>query len=309
MQSLLDLASRKYYEGNPILSDVEFDFLADRYNYSSVGYTVTDAYPHAYRMYSLQKWKCEDVASDMSGWICTPKFDGAAVSLLYVGGELHIALTRGDGIQGKDITKNIKCLVPATINLPGIVQLTGEVVAPKSIKNARNYAAGALGLKDPTEFRDRDLTFVAYDLLSNTSPYSNWSTAMKFLSEQGIETAYTLNNPERFPQDGDVWRLDNYKQYNEMGYTSHHPKGAFAVKEEQKPVVTTLREVTWQLGKSGVVSPVGHFDPIEIGGATIRKATLHNIEYIRSLGLQIDCKIGVIRSGEIIPRIVGRYDN
>ena len=94
-----------------------------------------------------------------------------------------------------------------------------------------------------------------------------------------------------------------------MGYTSHHPKGAFAVKEEQKPIVTTLREVSWQLGKSGVVSPVGHFDPIEIGGATIRKATLHNIEYIRSLGLQIDCKIGVIRSGEIIPRIVGRYDN
>ena len=94
-----------------------------------------------------------------------------------------------------------------------------------------------------------------------------------------------------------------------MGYTSHHPRGSFAVKEAAKPVVTTLREVTWQLGKSGVVSPVGHCDPIEIGGATIRKATLHNMEYIRNLGLEIESKILVVRSGEIIPRIVGRYDD
>ena len=94
-----------------------------------------------------------------------------------------------------------------------------------------------------------------------------------------------------------------------MGYTSHHPRGAFALKEQQKGVESTLRKVEWQVGKSGVVSPVGIIDPIEIGDATITRATLHNIEYIRSLNLEIGCRVEVIRSGEIIPRILRRVDD
>jgi DNA ligase (NAD+) len=309
MKSFLDHASRNYYSGTPIITDEEFDFLAKQYNYTSVGYAVTDAYPHAYRMYSLQKFLSEDVPSDLSGWIESPKFDGAAVSILYINGELQLALTRGDGIEGKDITENIKWLVPTYIKHPGITQVTGEVCAYKSVKNARNYAAGALGLKDPMEFGERDLTFIAYDLFTDATPYSTWTIAMKYLAGQGIDTAYTTVHADMYPHDGVVWRLNNYEQFENMGYTSHHPRGAFAVKEEQIPVRTILRNVTWQLGKSGVVSPVGHFDPIEIGGATIRKATLHNMDYIDALNLELGCAIGVIRSGEIIPRVVGRYDD
>ena len=164
MREFLDLASKLYYEGYPLLSDAEFDLLADKHNYTKVGYEVTDAVPHTYQMYSLQK--CFDITKapiDTLACIVSPKLDGAAVSILYVNGELRLALTRGDGILGRDITDKMKYLVPNHIKYSGLVQITGEVVAPSSIPNARNYASGSLGLKDLEEFKTRNLAFVAYD--------------------------------------------------------------------------------------------------------------------------------------------------
>jgi DNA ligase (NAD+) len=93
-----------------------------------------------------------------------------------------------------------------------------------------------------------------------------------------------------------------------MGYTAHHPRGAFALKEQKKGVVTQLLGVEWQVGKSGVVSPVAILSPIKIGDAVVERATLHNIEYIRGLNLEVGCSVEVIRSGEIIPRILRRID-
>ena len=93
-----------------------------------------------------------------------------------------------------------------------------------------------------------------------------------------------------------------------MGYTAHHPRGAFALKEQKDGVITELLDVVWQVGKSGVVSPVAILSPVEVGDALVSRATLHNIEYIRSLNLEIGCSVEVIRSGEIIPRIVRRVD-
>lgn len=91
-----------------------------------------------------------------------------------------------------------------------------------------------------------------------------------------------------------------------MGHTAHHPRGAFALKQQQQGIVTTLLDVTWQVGKSGVVSPVAILDPIKIGDAAVSRATLHNMEYINALDLEIGCQVEVIRSGEIIPRILKR---
>ena len=93
-----------------------------------------------------------------------------------------------------------------------------------------------------------------------------------------------------------------------MGYTAHHPRGAFALKEQKDWVITELLDVVWQVGKSGVVSPVAILEPVEVGDALVSRATLHNIEYIRALNLEIGCSVEVIRSGEIIPRIVRRVD-
>jgi len=308
MRDFLDKACIDYYEGRPQLTDDEFDLLAEKHQYNKVGYQVTDAVSHTYRMYSLKKcFDLDDAPLAVEECIETPKLDGAAVSLLYVAGFLQLALTRGDGIQGRDITDKMRLLVPDQISMTAMVQITGEVVAPSSIPNARNYAAGSLNLKDSTEFAERssDLRFVAYGQEKVVN--RNYDATLEGLERMGFNTALSFGCTG-YPTDGTVYRLrDNFK-FEEMGHTSNHPRGAFALKEQKQGVETTLLDVVWQLGKSGVVSPVGVLDPIEIGGATVSRATLHNIEYIRDLDLEIGCRVEVIRSGEIIPRIVRRIN-
>lgn len=312
IQEFLDYASKCYYEGNPIISDAEFDVLARHFNYLSVGHIVTDGIAHYYRMYSLQK--CFDIAEaplSVTECLCTPKLDGAAVSILYVNGNLRLALTRGDGKLGRDITQKLKCLVPEIISARGVVQITGEVVAPSDVPNARNFASGSLGLKETDEgleeFKSRPLKFVAYDLQSEEAKFHSYMDTLGFLSEQGFLTVTGFDS-SNYPTDGFVYRLLNNNKYNEAGYTAHHPRGAFALKEQKEGVITTLTNVIWQVGKSGVVSPVAILEPVLIGEALVSRATLHNIEYINGLGLEIGCKVEVIRSGEIIPRILRRVD-
>jgi DNA ligase (NAD+) len=169
-------------------------------------------------------------------------------------------------------------------------------------------AAGSLGLKGLSgvdEFKKRPLVFVAYGQEKVVN--RNYDATLEGLERMGFNTALSFDCTG-YPTDGTVYRLrDNFK-FEEMGHTSNHPRGAFALKEQKQGVETTLVDVVWQLGKSGVVSPVGVLDPIEIGGATVSRATLHNIEYIRDLDLEIGCRVEVIRSGEIIPRIVRRIN-
>jgi DNA ligase (NAD+) len=308
MQHFLEKASAMYYSGTPILSDAEFDALARLYNYDTVGHTVTDGIPHLYKMYSLQKvFDLNAVESSTSPMVRTPKLDGAAVSLQYVNGHIAQALTRGDGNLGRDITLKLEELVPNVISIKGKLQITGEVVAPDTITNARNFAAGSLNLKDLLEFRSRckDLVFVAYDIQG--VEYERLSEAMDHLAQNGFEVI-THFDATGYPTDGEVFRVDNYDAFYRMGYTAHHPRGAFALKEQKDGVITELLDVVWQVGKSGVVSPVAILEPVEVGDALVSRATLHNIEYIRSLNLEIGCSVEVIRSGEIIPRIVRRVD-
>jgi len=306
VKEFLDKACTMYYKGYPILSDDEFDMLADKHQYNAVGYKVTDAVPHTYRMYSLKKcFDLTDAPLSIEDCIETPKLDGAAVSLLYVEGLLQLALTRGDGIQGRDITDKMRLLVPEEISITNLVQITGEVVAPSSVPNARNFASGSLGLNDLEEFATRPLAFVAYG--QERVVNRNYDATLEGLERIGFNTALSFDCTD-YPTDGIVYRLRDNFEFEKMGHTSNHPRGAFALKEQKMGEITTLIDVVWQLGKSGVVSPVGILDPIEIGGATVSRATLHNIEYIRDLDLEIGCQVEVIRSGEIIPRIVRRVE-
>jgi len=305
MKNFLDYASKKYYEGNPVISDAEFDTLSSHFNYKTVGYTVTGGVQHYFPMFSLDNvWSIEDIKLPLIKCVPSPKLDGAAVSCLYVGGKLSLGLTRGDGVTGKDVTNNLATIVPETIPLKGIVQINGEVVVNKSVKNARNVAAGALGLKSVDEFISRNTTFVAYEINSDDLDIRKWSEAMDYVRTKcGIFTVLDTLEISMFPTDGVVYRIDNYEAYRNYGFTSKFPRGAVALKEVQEGVITTLLDVIWQVGKSGVVAPVAILEPIEIGGATVSRATLHNIEYINGLDLEIGCKVKVIRSGEIIPRI------
>ena len=307
LENKLRKASSAYYSGSPIMTDQEFDALARATNFNEVG-AREGRIPHAFRMWSLQKvFEGDKCPFTNKGVIVTPKLDGSAISILYIEGELQRVLTRGDGKCGIDITdkftfKEIDCnLVPQRIDSKEILQVTGEIVAPKSVPNSRNYAAGALNLKDIREFLSRDLAFIAYGL----EPFGKtYMEDMSFLQAGGFDTVID-NDWAQFPHDGTVWRLDNNEKFRDLGYTSHHPRGAFAVKKQHKGVTTTLLDVDWQVGKSGVVSPVAILEPCTIGEATVSRATLHNKSYIEELGLYIGCEVEVIRSGEIIPRIVG----
>ena len=310
LEAYLRLCNQAYVEGNPLIPDEVYDRLVENTQLANeVGHIEVgeQRYTHPYQMYSLQKvFHGEDTEPDWfskHAHIMTTKLDGAAVSLTYIDGELHQALTRGDGKQGLDITDKMRFIVPRYIRLEGLVQITGELVAPKTIPNARNYASGALNLKDVEEFKSRDLTFIAYGV----QPYitDSWLHDMKLLSDTGIESI-TLSDYSMFPNDGKVVRVDSNSIFESLGYTSHHPRVAFALKKRQAGVVTELLDVEWNVGKSGAVSPVAILSPCIIGDAIVSRATLHNIGYIEALGLEIGCNVEVIRSGEIIPRVVRR---
>jgi len=281
MRYFLEKAAVMYYNGSPIISDEEFDALASQYNFQQVGHQVTDGIPHLHKMYSLQKvFNLEDAPIPTAPCVRTPKLDGAAVSLMYINGHLAQALTRGDGNLGRDITLKMEELVPSVIGILDKVQITGEVVAPDTIPNARNFAAGSLNLKDMDEFRTRSkqIKFVAYDIQG--VDYTTLSEAMECLAHFGFNVI-TRFDATGYPTDGEVFRVDNYEAFYEMGFTAHHPRGAFALKEKKEGVTTELLDVVWQVGKSGVVSPVAILRPVEVGDALVSRATLHNIEYIR----------------------------
>ena len=313
LENFLKQAKADYYKGNPTISDEVYDRLEEQLEVDNLAVGTMDEdsgfrYPHMYPMYSLQKIYVGDkdpskIYSEKT--IVTPKLDGAAVSLQYIGGVLTRALTRGDGKEGLDITEKVKHLVPTEIWSTRPKQITGEIVAPKTIPNARNYAAGALNLKDIEKVKQRDLTFVAYGIQPEICP--SWEEDMEMLEDMRFKPA-TSNYLDDFPQDGEVWRVDSNLSFDKMGYTSHHPRGAFALKERQDGVVTKLLDVKWQVGKSGAVSPVAILEPCIIGEATVSRATLHNMAIIESLDLEIGCMVEVIRAGEIIPQIVARVD-
>ena len=310
LENLIKTAKEAYYQGSPIMSDEIFDHLVTMVTEESIGYksSYERRYKHLFPLFSLQKViQNVDSAPDWGGadFITTAKLDGAAISILYGGGEIQKALTRGDGIEGLDITPLIKTLVPNKINYKEVVQISGEVVAPKEIPNARNYAAGALNLKDSKEFVTRDLYFVAHGV----SPYitDNYVSDMRTIADLGFDTAIDSDYTQ-FPHDGIVFRVAKNNDFDAQGYTSHHPRGAYALKKQEVGVVTVLQDVTWQVGKSGAVSPVAHFEPIDIEGATVSKATLHNKSIIEALDLKLGCKIEVVRAGKIIPQVVRRVD-
>ena len=226
----------------------------------------------------------------------------------YINGQLVQALTRGDGKVGKDITDKMKLVVPNKFLFlsNGIVQLTGEVVAPKEIPNARNYAAGALNLKRLDEFACRRIQFVLYGAGPNETP--SWTKEMERYANTGFVTVLE-DVAITYPTDGLVYRLDSYAKHHMQGFTSQHPRGSFALKSDRTASgITRINKVVWQVGKSGRISPVAILEPVQIGDAIVRRATLHNISIIDELNLEIGCEVEVIRSGEIIPRIVRRVN-
>ena len=313
LEQYLNLASRQYYAGNPIITDEQFDRLADSIGYNQVGAKQHgNIERHVYQMYSLQKYYEDEnqikPLEGISNIATSIKLDGAALSLLYVDGNLVRVLTRGDGIEGQVVTDKFldNPIVPQTIPAIGVYQITGEIVAPINIENSRNYAAGALNLKSVEEFKFRALSFFAYGVQPSFT--DTFKQDMNTLKSYGFGVINETDLDKIFPCDGVVFRVNDNKLFYEMGYTAKHPRGAYAKKERAQHVETTLLDVEWQVGKSGKVTPVAILEPIYIGDALVSRATLNNPGFIEMLDLQIGDRVAVIRSGEIIPCILHKVD-
>lgn len=315
MIPFLDQCSAKYYEGNPIISDAQFDRLAEFYKYDKVGHTSVEAKTakHYKQMFSLQKFyedeNKENPLKDYTDISYSPKLDGAAISLLYHKGVLVQALTRGDGIDGQLITDKMYTgkVVPLSIRTnEEYLQVTGEVVAPKAVDNARNYAAGALNLKDLEEFKTRAIVFIAYDCF----PYATdtYDKDMVVLSKLGFRTVKENDLIEVYPTDGIVYRLNKHDEALIRGYTTKYPRFAYARKERQDCVETTIIGVEWNVGRTGRVTPVALLEPTMVDGKMVTRATLNNPGFIEALHICIGDKVAIRLAGMIIPEVVYKID-
>lgn len=318
MQDLQKLLVSAYNEGNPIITDAEYDNLVSN-NSGLEALGAVGNKTHYKRLGSIKKiYEGEaDIPANMLNAVKSPKLDGLALALTYVDGNLVSAATRGDGDSGKDVTEKVlkaqkRLIIPATIQRKNmaIQQIVGELVCPSMFDNARNVVSGAVThLLDPNEFADRadeyGFTFVAYDTSEN---YATYTESMDAISCDGFITVLHLPTAHGFPTDGYVLRLDDNAKVTEMGFTGNYKNGLLAVKTRKDSVATTLLDVIWQVSPKGNVTPVAILDPIAIDGALVSKATLNNPEFLSLLiadkGLGIGSSVGVIRAGEIIPKIV-----
>ena len=318
LKQLIQKHNHSYYDlSAPTISDSEWDQLYDKleamemaqgwYDYDSptiqVGGTAGKV-THPYKLYSLRKvYDSEEVDSWMD--IKLPKIDGTNLTLIYRRGKLKLALTRGNGEQGENVTHLVEFLknAPARINTEyDEVVINGECVTDNYVDNFRNYVSGALGLKDALEFRDRNINFIAHDWLGVEL---NYLARMNIVKNMGFFTVLHERAWD-YPKDGIVYRCDSYAKSQQIGYTSKYPKFAVALKErEVKTAITTLQDVLWVVGRTGTVNPTGIVDPVILDDATISRVTLHNIGIIEEHNLGLGDMIQIERAGGVIPKFIG----
>ena len=299
---------------------------------------------HNHPMLSLDKTKDINVIKSFIGnhdWIAMAKMDGLTCSLHYLNGKLVSAETRGNGIIGEDITHNAKVIssIPKTIYSQDEIIIDGEIICTykdfenfKEIyKNPRNFASGSIRLLDSEECHRRHLTFVAWDVVKG-GPHKYLSQNLMWTTTQGfyitpcffIEQETPLDEVVEiikqyakfasFPIDGVVFKYDNIEEYNKAGRTDHHFKGGLAYKFYDETYSTRLRNISWTMGRTGVLTPVAVFDPVEIDGTEVSRASLHNVSIMKeTLG---DCAyvgepLEIFKSNMIIPQIYSagpKYD-
>ena len=276
---------------------------------------------------------------------CELKYDGLSISLTYEQGRLVRAVTRGDGEQGDDVTANVRTIRAIPLVLPGTgypdeFEIRGEILMPWKVfeqlnaerekaeeplfANPRNAASGTLKSLDPKLVAKRKLDAYLYYLLGDNVPsdghYENLKTAEAwgFKESEGIRKANSLEQIYEFinhwdtarhdlpvATDGIVLKVNSLRQQQQLGFTAKSPRWAIAYKFKAERVCTRLNEVTFQVGRTGAVTPVANMEPVLLAGTTVKRATLNNEDFIRSLDLHIGDNVFVEKGGEIIPKIVG----
>ncbi len=268
------------------------------------------------------------------------KFDGLTLNLTYQDGELTQAATRGNGVVGEAILPQAMTIhtLPKTIPYKGLLEVQGECImrlstlekynktAKEPLKNARNAAAGALRNLDPAVTASRHLDAFFYQVGTiEDPPYDSQPGMLDFLKENGFQVSPYLGssrgrddleacirdieahrNELDWLIDGVVIKVGDYSLRERMGYTEKFPRWAVAYKFKAEEAVTKLTAVTWELGRTGKLTPLAHVEPVDFYGVTVRKATLNNLGDIRRKDVAIGCDVWIRRSNDVIPEIMGR---
>jgi DNA ligase (NAD+) len=276
-------------------------------------------------------------------YTCELKYDGASISITYINGKLSKAITRGDGFQGDNVTTNIKTIksVPLQLkgNFPPEFDIRGEIVLPfegfhkmneerleageEPYRNPRNTASGSLKLQDSAEVAKRPLECLLYNLTGTNLGVSTQAESLELARQMGfkvpeasklvhsIEEVFQFINywdKERhnlpYETDGVVVKVNNLQQQEELGFTAKAPRWAMAYKFKAEQVSTKLESISYQVGRTGAITPVANLEPVELAGTTVKRASLHNADQIEKLDIRINDEVFVEKGGEIIPKII-----
>ena len=324
-----------------------------------VGGQITKNFPtvtHEFRMYSLdnsysneelEEWEkrvLKLLGTEKVSFVCELKYDGASIDLTYRQGKLVQATTRGDGIQGDEITANVRTIgsVPLTLrgDYPEDFHIRGEIIILKEgfkkmneqriaegedpYMNPRNTASGSLKLQDTTEVAMRPLDCLLYYVVGNNLPIHTQFESLQKAREWGFKVPsqsqlchstqevmdfinyWDIHRHDLpYETDGVVIKVNEYHAQQELGYTSKSPRWAIAYKFKAEQVSTTLESISYQVGRTGAITPVANLTPVLLAGTIVKRASLHNADQIAKLGLHLSDEVFVEKGGEIIPKITG----
>ncbi len=277
-------------------------------------------------------------------YTCELKYDGASISLTYENGKLVQALTRGDGFQGDDVTANVKTIKSVPLQLkgdyPSKFEIRGEIVLPfegfekmnrerlelgeEAYRNPRNTASGSLKLQDSAEVAKRPLECLLYSLKGNNLDVRTQFESLVKAREWGFKVPPeamlckdmdavleyvnywdTARHDLPYETDGVVIKVNDLQQQEELGYTAKAPRWAIAYKFKAETALTTLHKITYQVGRTGAITPVANLEPVELAGTIVKRASLHNADQIEKLDIREGDRVFVEKGGEIIPKIIG----
>ena len=291
----------------------------------------------------------ERISKDLSykpDIVCELKYDGLSISLLYENGELVHALTRGDGTRGDDVIDNVKTIpsIPWKVKDTGNFEIRGEILLPWEsfdrlnkereaqeeplFANPRNAASGTLKLQDPRIVAKRGLDAYLYYLLADQLPAGTHYGCLQAARQMGfnvsdaIKVCHSIEEIMSFinfwdterknlpvATDGIVLKVNDLSLQRQLGFTAKTPRWAIAYKFPAEKQLTLLRKITYQVGRTGVVTPVANLEPVQLSGTVVQRATLHNEDFIRQLDIQEGDMVWVEKGGEIIPKITGKEQN
>jgi len=377
LNTRLDEARKAYYAGTPIMSDGEYDQLEAQLGgmikqnpaaameatvLTTVGTDTGGRIPHDVPMRSIQNFY---TIEDVIAWYeklepgapvtVASKWDGVSDSLVYEGGQLVKAVTRGDGEAGESVLPQVRAThsIPKTISFKDKIEIRGELIIRQSVMDAmnaqivaeggkpyvstRNLVAGTMKLSDPVEVASRQVEFHPWEVICESLEQRDPeqvltadsavarlrelqefgfpapddalavnSTALRTELERAI--AELAASDQEIGRDGIVIKVNSVKHRKQLGFGSKFANFQICFKPQNSKAESVLKEVIWQVGRQGRLTPVGIIEPVVLAGATIERVTLNNLSWIRDMKLRIGSRILVVRSGEVIPQIVEVLD-